>query len=261
MQEFINKVYREIYDCKKLYLLSILNKLSYEYEIKKISEKELFYGIQELRKKLYKPDYYVTKSKPDYNKKAQCLSSGQYYIVKEMNKYLCSYSMGNVDSIEFAERYEKLSRLVDVELLKECQRMLKADSQKRKRLRDRIINLLSSGKCYFITLTFNDKTLNNTISHIRRKYVTRWLKSNSFDYVGNIDFGKENGREHYHAVIRSDIFPDSKSWLYGFIDIQEINYLDSDSRLANYILKLTNHALKETTKRYALLYPNKKKEV
>ena len=90
----------------------------------------------------------------------------------------------------------------------------------------------------------------------RRKYVSRCLKKYNTLYVANIDFGKKNGREHYHAVISIDKV-DNKDWLYGDIDFKRVrnkNIEEDKKRLSKYIAKLSNHAIKETTKRCCLLY-------
>lgn len=84
---------------------------------------------------------------------------------------------------------------------REAERINNAYYARVKRLKDRIRNMLSMGTCYFLTLTFNDDTLNRTCEQTRRKYVTWFLKSFANVYIANIDYGSVNGREHYHAVV------------------------------------------------------------
>ena len=109
----------------------------------------------------------------------------------------------------------------------------------------------------FLTLTFNDETLRDTTDKERRVLVSRYLKSFGCSYVANVDYGKENHREHYHAVINTDRI-DYSSWhKYGAIDGEKIrnrNIQSDKTRLAKYICKLSNHAIKETTKRSSLIY-------
>ena len=127
------------------------------------------------------------------------------------------------------------------------------------RLKDRIKEAVESGSAYFITITFNPTTLENTNEQTRRKYVSRWLKSLTPFYVANIDYGEKNGREHYHAVITSDTRP-PKSWNYGFIDILKVKTTENDTkRISKYISKLTNHAIKHTTKSKRIIYSKKTK--
>lgn len=159
-------------------------------------------------------------------------------------------------------------------LFNECYRIANSEHARRKRLKQRIERIMDSGQCYFVTLTFNDDTLTSTDAKTRRTYVARFLKSVATDYVGNIDFGKLRGREHYHAVISSDKLADAvytydKRYGYmsisapafsewsrlGFYSIKTCGTSETDKKkLASYTAKLVNHAIKETTRRNALLY-------
>lgn len=137
------------------------------------------------------------------------------------------------------------------------------DAKKHKvaRLRDRVESIISYNNSLFITLTFTDEVLNTTQPHIRRKYVQRFLKKYCLNYVANVDYGKKNHREHYHAVVLVDKL-DHNSWRYGAINFKRINYdveHDTLEKLTMYVAKLTNHAIKETCKRCYLIYPKIKK--
>lgn len=143
-------------------------------------------------------------------------------------------------------------------LLPEMFRINCADHERRKRLNKRVADILMCGDdpC-FITFTFNDKTLAKCKPETLRQYVFRYLKKHCNLYVANIDFGAENGRIHYHAVC--DCNPGSE-WdtvlHYGFISVEKIRIDETATveRLSRYVSKLTNHAIKETTKRCALIY-------
>ena len=127
------------------------------------------------------------------------------------------------------------------------------------RLKERIREAVESGSAWFITITFSPETLENTNEQTRRKYVSRWLKSLTPFYVANIDYGKEKGREHYHAVITSDQRP-PKTWSHGFIDILKVKTTENDTkRVSKYISKLTNHAIKHTTKSKRIIYSRQSK--
>lgn len=129
---------------------------------------------------------------------------------------------------------------------KEAYRINHAGYSRKTRLQNRISYMLSLGTCFFVTLTFTDSVLSSTSRDTRRRYVRRVLSSLSNVYVANIDFGEENGREHYHAVVCCDSLPDN-FWTYGFYKADIIRVDDkSPVRLAKYITKLTNHAIKET---------------
>lgn len=136
-------------------------------------------------------------------------------------------------------------------------RINKASYERVKRLRERIKSMLLKGPCLFLTLTFNDDTLSNTTDKQRRVAVVRYLKQFNCDYVANIDFGSKNHREHYHAVICSKSI-DMSSWRkYGNINIERVRNrkIECDGeRLSKYVAKLSNHCIKETTKRCSLIY-------
>lgn len=139
----------------------------------------------------------------------------------------------------------------------ECVKINHASYKRTNRLKERIEDMLLNGSCIFLTLTFNDDTLQNTTPKERRIAVSRYLKTFNSKYVANIDFGKENGREHYHAVINADNIEFDKWRKYGNINAERIRLRDSKSdktKLAKYICKLSNHAIKETTKRSVLIY-------
>lgn len=141
--------------------------------------------------------------------------------------------------------------------LNEVEKICNASIQRTKRLRNRIENILLSGNCLFLTLTFNDNTLNSTSADTRRQYVRKYLKSFNCMYVANIDFGAKNHREHYHAVVGLDNIDLSLWRNYGNINVQKVrnNSIElNKKRLSKYICKLSNHAIKETTKRSCLIY-------
>jgi len=64
-------------------------------------------------------------------------------------------------------------------------------------------NLEGDETVIFGTLTFTDDDLKTDIK-TRRQYVFRFLNEWCADYIANIDYGKENEREHYHFVALLD---------------------------------------------------------
>lgn len=150
----------------------------------------------------------------------------------------------------------------------EAERINYAFYKRVKRLKSKITAMLNSGKCLFLTLTFTDETLDKTTAETRRQYVRKYLKQFEVPYIANIDFGvkdaytDDNGnerqgtkREHYHAVIQTDRIDLSEWHKYGAIKLEKIRATQNDNiRLAKYVSKLTNHAIKETTKRACLIY-------
>lgn len=136
---------------------------------------------------------------------------------------------------------------------RECEKIVRAFYARVSRLRCRISDLLEIGDCIFVTLTFTDDVFSNTNVTTRRKYVTLFLSSVSCHYVANIDFGAENGREHYHAIVVRSADIDCSLWKYGAINFRRIHNKNKTA-LAKYIAKLTNHAIKETTRRNHVIY-------
>lgn len=124
------------------------------------------------------------------------------------------------------------------------------------RLRRKISDIIcNNSNIFFLTFTFNNSCLNSTDSDTRRTYVRRWLKDNTIDFVGNIDFGEKNHREHYHALVCCDRV-DTSIWLKnGAMNFEQV-HLDNkiDEKLAKYINKFMYHAIKETTKRQHIIY-------
>lgn len=139
----------------------------------------------------------------------------------------------------------------------ECLKIHNANNKRVKRLKKRIETMLLNGACVFLTLTFNNETLETTTEKERRTLTTRYLKTFNAQYVANIDYGSKNHREHYHAIINCEQV-DFKAWRkHGNINAQRVRNKDiksDNTKLAKYICKLSNHAIKETTKRSTLIY-------
>lgn len=123
--------------------------------------------------------------------------------------------------------------------------LLLIDSKKRKiqKVKSKISDIVLNNNAVFITLTFTDEVLARTSATTRRRYVSRYLKSQGCEYVANIDFSPDIEREHYHAVISTRV--DLKAWKYGFSFAEKVRCHNSDlQRVSKYITKLTAHALK-----------------
>lgn len=145
----------------------------------------------------------------------------------------------------------------DYEALEEAKKINNAFYQRLKTLRSRVADILNNGDVLFLTLTFTNECLNDTTEQTRRKYVHRYLKKYSNLYVANIDYGAKKHREHYHALISTKQI-NLNEWndKHGSIDMLHVptNTEKDKTCLSKYIAKLSNHAIKETTKRAALIY-------
>ena len=167
-------------------------------------------------------------------------------------------NLSETQKIELIDEYDALYENFEHEMnLEESLKEYKKYKEKTRRVRRKILKLMVLGSCSFLTLTFNDDVLKSTTEETRRRYVSRFLKSLSNDYVANIDWGKQNGREHYHAVI-SGINFDMSDWeQYGFSDSRTIGRKDDEctsSKISKYIYKLSNHATKRSTRRKKIIY-------
>lgn len=80
--------------------------------------------------------------------------------------------------------------------MKEANKVLHAHFERTSRLKDKITCYLHPftralyGDAIFLTFTFNDATLKATSPETRRRYVARYLKQHSDNFVANIDYGK-----------------------------------------------------------------------
>lgn len=122
-----------------------------------------------------------------------------------------------------------------------------------KRLKDKIAFMLNKGKCIFLTFTFTDEVFSKTNENTRRQKVRRFLSSYNCDYVANKDYGAKKGREHYHALIQTDKV-NYADYNYGALNGQIVASISDNIKLAKYIAKLTNHAIKETCKGSRIIY-------
>lgn len=216
----------------------------------------------------------MIRSKPNYELKAKVLryfgDTLLYYRKASRNDYAkWAFENYGVMYYSFFRPYKVDGKVLSVRdldehykddkwLPKECKRINHADDERQSRLKKRISNMLHQGQCLFVTLTFTDDAFANTSKEFRRIAVRRYLKSQGvLDYVANIDYGKKHGREHYHAVALIQRPLILRAWKYAKKGayVKYAGRKDADEkRLSKYVAKLTNHAIKETTKRSVYIY-------
>lgn len=138
------------------------------------------------------------------------------------------------------------------DFVKDCVRWCRNLRMRKIRCKKRIDKISKSGETLFLTFTISEEFIN-------RSYITLTEKLRdihnmvSDNFVINADFGEKNGRLHFHSVLNCEFF-DSSLWPYGHVDILRV-YGDS-SRLACYVSKLSNHALKYSS--FKTIYSRKK---
>lgn len=200
----------------------------------------------------------------DYEYKSKILSSQLFQEYKKISKARYFYYCATLyDDFELPKNI--MSEKVLNELciyyssskfekdLKECARISKAHRKRVLTLKRRVEYMLYK-PCIFLTFTFSPYALENLTEKVRKQYVKEYLSSLDCLYVANQDFGKKKGREHYHAIVQCDRVDYSK-WKYGSLNGLKVRNTTEDcTKLAKYVAKLTNHAIKETNRRSVLMY-------
>ena len=127
----------------------------------------------------------------------------------------------------------------------------KAEIKRKYRLKKTITEILKNHlkESYFLTLTFNEEFLKSTTKKERLKIIESFLNNQTDKYILNCDYGKENKREHYHAlVVAKDKYINFTLYnsKYGNINSISMNKYKNQSieSKTNYLL---THALKETS--------------
>lgn len=180
------------------------------------------------------------------------LYSDMYNILKCVGNNFYTFSYKKLNELEI-DYYMKLFDNFTNKEIEEYNfvcKFLKNRYAKKSRYYKYIDFMLNNYKvCYFCTFTFDNESLKLEPKYCR-KVLTQMLKSLNTCYLGNVDFGELNGRLHYHVIIAENdihINKGSVKWSFGWYDIKVISNKDS-TRLGSYIMKLVNHATKESTK-------------
>lgn len=126
----------------------------------------------------------------------------------------------------------------------EYDKLKRSRKQRKKRVKTAIKGIFDAfheEKLFFLTFTFSERAMSRK-ANTRRQYVIRYLNKYCLDYIANQDFGDKTNREHYHAVVACDYV--HTDFVGGHVHFERIKVRNS-SRLANYLDKLTNHAVKD----------------
>lgn len=201
--------------------------------------------------------------KPDYKLKSKILTENTLLedykkCSKSIYHYVYGLECGTDLPYDLAKKISFENSRDFPEEWKECYRISHARCKRVINLRKRVTDMVLNSNCIFLTFTFTNESLSRLSERSRRQYVKEFLSSLRVPYVANVDFGKRNHREHYHALVGIDNV-NYKMWKYGALNGQRIrNNTEDLERLSRYIAKLTNHAIKETTKRSVIMFSRKK---
>lgn len=113
---------------------------------------------------------------------------------------------------------------------------------------------------YFITFTFDNKYINKcdrTKKDLIKKCLLKYDKD--IYYILNVDYGSQTKRQHYHAIVGSDRYFSLKGFLQleypCFTWCEKIRFDNSSFKtIPKYINKLTNHAIKESTRSSRIVF-------
>lgn len=139
--------------------------------------------------------------------------------------------------------------------------VLSSRYQKVSRIKKRFVYLINRYKnLYFITFTFDDDHI-KLCDRSRKDLIKSSLYSfdKNIKYILNIDYGKKNERLHYHCIVATNENGNLKDFLQNnypcFTYTERIRFSADDvRRTTKYINKLSNHAIKDTTKKSRILY-------
>lgn len=142
---------------------------------------------------------------------------------------------------------------------KSASNTIHSDKMIRRNMMRRIANILECNHSYFITFTIKDDFYHLNMETYRRKI--KEALGTASEWVANEDYGKTNGRLHFHAFVGYDYELDYTTLLdiykYGAINFKP-TYDKNDEAISLYLLKLTLHASKETANK--IFYSRQKRK-
>lgn len=171
---------------------------------------------------------------------------------KELAKAKRNDSIARKNGDEKTRNVYAFIKKYGIDLFQETNKLLNARASKLARIKSDIKPYIQGGHAIFVTLTFDDACLNRTSEKYRRELVQRYLNEQCLWYRANIDYGEKNEREHYHAIVIpvcGDHIDCKPWWKNGAIKVKKINVEKGDlARVAKYVVKLSYHAIKKSSK-------------
>ena len=116
------------------------------------------------------------------------------------------------------------------------------------RVEERLQNMLASdASVLFLTITFDDEHLPTKQNERNTEtLVYEYLVSQPgvISFVANTDYGKKNGRFHWHALVLTELDLSHLGWMCGSIDFVRVRKTSVPLKLSRYLVKLKRHATK-----------------
>lgn len=218
-----------------------------------------YFEIEKIRYQLWKENkYYNTRQLEELDPEQKI-----EYLIKnrKANSHKRIYEYNGY--LEVKKKYDCTE-----EEYKCCEQLRKSRSKQRQEIKAQLKFWINQNyEITFNTYTLNDETLNTYISDIDKlqNNLTRLLSKYTLDYIGNIDYGKINGRIHFHVLeahktIQEEIINNNRhititpihiEWQkYGFSNGERITYRDTSyEKLCGYLAKISNHSIKVKKKR------------
>ena len=182
-------------------------------------------------------------------RKKELIESNKHKEFGELKYKLYYENRGDIEAVE-----EQLKQIYKDDYIN-LKQILEARKKQNKKIKEHLNYLINQNKydIYFGTFTYDDAKRKKTMNpKTLKKYVIRAIDK-SEDYIINIDYGSQNERLHYHALIAyqkdHDIENDEAIKIYkdkvGFVLLKKIKTEQKDiEALSRYITKLTLHSLK-----------------
>lgn len=183
------------------------------------------------------------------------LSENRIRFARLVSRLRYRYSKEKVEKpILFKKHIDQLQRIIGSAFIvwpdfmkqaRDYTRAVSARKRKKNRANKYIRGMFDSyDTLHFVTLTFSPESLEKLSYTTRRRYTREWLETNCRDYCANIDYGKKNGREHYHALVALPKSGTYQPWPYGFQKVRLFHMPEDSSpaKISGYICKLANHA-------------------
>lgn len=147
-------------------------------------------------------------------------------------------------------------------VLKQNQQLKKAIYQRRVRINRYVRSMRftfedcirGNHSLFLVTLTFDDYSLAHNELKSLKQAVTRFMSANCLDYIGCADYGKKNGRLHFHFICvvehsklkisqkgKKSFLQFDDPWPYGFHNVCNVTNL---KRQFYYAMKLSNYCFK-----------------